>query len=394
MITVYDLRNRQDSETYEKLEDLLGESLEIISLVDNAVSKCIGCWSCWLKTPGKCVMKDNMSSSYSNYVKSNKVILLMSTSQGFLNHNAKAFFDRTIPHYLPYIELVNGECHHEARYDSYPDLVFYYEDNDLSNQEKEVVKDYLYRTAYHFKSKPYLISNDEKMAIVELTKRHPSRRNIPFSVTEKIERLIIYNGSPRRSKSNSTLILDAVHKKLGDRVLIRDLKERDKWDEWVDSFTSERDILFFMPLYVHAMPGHVMEFLEMLDESTGSISFFVQSGFPESSQSHYLEAYFEQLSVRLGRNYLGTAIKGGMESLRMMPEKSQNKKMEPLVFAIEKLIQSGEFDMSDIEKLAAPVSFNKITQFLFNVIGNKIINGFWDQQLKNNEAYNIRFERF
>lgn len=55
--------------------------------------------------------------------------------------------------------------------------------------------------------------------------------------------------------------------------------------------------MFFMPLYVHAIPSHIMRFIEKLKPSQGSISYFVQSGFPESSQSHYLEAYFEQLAL-------------------------------------------------------------------------------------------------
>lgn len=85
----------------------------------------------------------------------------------------------------------------------------------------------------------------------------------------------------------------------------------------------------FMPLYVHAMPSHVMHFLEKLRASEGSLSFFIQSGFPESSQSHYLEAYFEQLSLRLGRTYLGTAIKGSTEGLHLSPDKTRQKMMEP-----------------------------------------------------------------
>jgi AcrR family transcriptional regulator len=77
-----------------------------------------------------------------------------------------------------------------------------------------------------------------------------------------------------------------------------------------------------------------MAFIEKLQASKGSISFFVQSGFPESSQSHYLEAYFEQLALRLGRTYLGTAIKGGVEGLQMRPAKAQEKMIEPMVKAI------------------------------------------------------------
>jgi len=124
---------------------------------------------------------------------------------------------------------------------------------------------------------------------------------------------------------------------LQDRVEIRDLKDKDQWSTWAKSFSNEEKVLFFMPLYVHAMPSHVMEFIETLKPSMGSISFFIQSGFPKSSQSYFLEAYFEQLSMRLNRSYGGTAIKGAMKGLQMRPDKRQTKMIQPLVDAIDYL---------------------------------------------------------
>ena len=317
MKTLFDLREKQDSEIYEVIQNLYAEQLKVVKLEDKSVTSCIGCWDCWLKTPGKCVMKDQMTDHFYDYIKSDTVILLMSTAQGFINHQAKAFFDRTIPHYHPYIELVNGECQHVARYDNYPDMVFYYDAKGLTNREEQVIEDYLYRTAYHFKSKSYRIIEDGIFRLNTLESRKAKNHVVTFGSTEPMEKLVIYNGSPRRIGSNSALILKKVAQDLCDNVEIRDLKERSMWENWSETFKSEKHVMFFMPLYVHAMPSHVMKFIEKLQSSKGSISFFVQSGFPESSQSHYLEAYFAQLSLRLGRTYLGTAIKGGVEGLQI-----------------------------------------------------------------------------
>ena len=41
---------------------------------------------------------------------------------------------------------------------------------------------------------------------------------------EPMEKLLIYNGSPRRSASNSALILEKAVEALGDKVEMRDLK--------------------------------------------------------------------------------------------------------------------------------------------------------------------------
>ncbi|MDF2545919.1 MAG: hypothetical protein K0R93_817 [Anaerosolibacter sp.] len=394
MKTLFDLRKKQDGEMIEAIQKLYDEPLNVVRLGDQSITACIGCWNCWIKTPGRCVMKDRMAEFYPDYVNSDTVILLMNTAQGFISHQAKAFLDRTIPHYHPYIEIVDGECHHVARYQCYPDMVFYYDTEGLTNQEEQVIEDYLYRTAYHFQSKAYRIVKDGSHRLHPLESRKAKCNVVTFASIEPMETLVIYNGSPRRRGSNSTLILKKAVEALCDRVEIRDLKEEDKWDEWAENFKSDKHVMFFMPLYVHAMPSHVMGFIEKLQASKGSISFFVQSGFPESSQSHYLEAYLEQLALRLGRTYIGTAIKGGVEGLQMRPAKAQEKIMEPLVKAIESLVYEGKFNPTNISQLARPIRLGTGMKILFKVLTKiGLINFFWNQQLKENNAYEKRFDR-
>lgn len=395
MITLYDLRDKQDEEIYEDIQNLYDEPLNIVKLGDQKIFSCTGCWSCWLKTPGKCAMKDEMAEHYPSYVNSATVILLMDTAQGFINHQGKAFFDRTIPHYHPYIELIDNECHHVSRYPSYPNMVFHFTSDGLTNQEEQVIEDYLYRTAYHFKSKPYRIVKDDSFQLRPLSSRNAKNQVVPFSSIDPMEKLIIYNGSPRRSGSNSTLILKKVMETLGDKVEIRDLKKKDKWDEWAEAFKSEKHVMIFTPLYVHAMPSHVMAFIEKLPASKGSISFFVQSGFPESGQSYYLEAYFEQLAIRLERIYLGTAIKGGVEGLQMRPAKGQEAMIEPMVQTIVGLVNEGRFNEALIQQLAKPVRFNKSFSFVYKLFFKLgLVNSFfWDLHLKKNGAYEKRFDR-
>jgi multimeric flavodoxin WrbA len=394
MITLFDLRQKEDSELIAAIQNLYNESLNVITLREQSINKCIGCWNCWVKTPGRCVMKDQMANSYNDYVNSATVILVMDTAQGFINHQAKAFFDRTIPHYHPYIEMVDGECHHVARYERYPDMVFYFDPEGLTDYEEQVIEDYLYRTAYHFRAKAYRIAADGTFRLRSLEPRKAKNGRVAFASTEPMEKLVIYSGSPRKSRSNTGIILSKVAETLGDRVEIRDLKDKEKWDQWADTFAKEEHVMFFMPLYVHAMPSHVMEFIEKLKPSKGSISFFVQSGFPESSQSYYLEAYFEQLALRLGRSYLGTTIKGGVEGMQMRPVKVREKVVNPMADAISNLVHQGRFNQADIKKLAQPVRFGLLVIIVFKLLAKTgLVNMFWDQQLKENGAYEKRFDR-
>lgn len=392
MKTLFDLREKTDDELYENVQNLFDEPLKIINFGNKSINACVGCWNCWLKTPGTCVMMDQMADCYPDYINSDTVILLMDTAQGFINHKAKSFIDRSIPHYNPYIEIVDGECHHIARYNKYPDLVFYFDKTGLKNQEEQVIEDYLYRVAYQFQSKGYRL--DDSMQMIQLQSRNAKRTETDLVSSGPVDKLVIYNGSPRRSGSNSAIILKKVSEMLKERVEIRDLKESNKWETWADGFKSEKHVMFFLPLYVHAMPSHVMKFIEKLEPSQGSISFFIQSGFPESSQSHYLEAYFEQLALRLERTHIGTAIKGGVEGLQMRPAEAQEKMIKPISNAIVNLVNEGVFNELDIQQLAIPIRFGKGTIIFFNILSKiGLTNFFWDRKLKENKAYEKRFDR-
>ncbi len=393
MKTLFDLRRESTAKIIESIQNLYNEPIKVVRLGEESINACIGCWNCWLKTPGRCVMKDQMAESYADYINSDTVILLIDTAQGFINYQAKAFLDRTIPHYLPYIEIEDGECHHVERYKAYPDMVFYYDTEGLMGDEDQVIEDYLYRTAYHFKSKAYRIVVDGSLHLKSLDSRKAKNRTMAFAKTEPMEKLVIYNGSPRRSGSNSTMVLEKAVELLGSQLEVRDLKEEHQWDEWAESFTSEKHVMFFMPLYVHAMPSHLMGFIEKLKASEGSISFFVQSGFPESSQSHYLEAYFERLALRLGRIYLGTAIKGGLEGLQVKPAKQQNQIMKPMIQAMITLVDNGYYDPAGIRQLASPISLGSGMKLLFKLVRRfGLINFFWDRYLKENHAFEKRFD--
>ena len=284
MITLFDLRINPDPETIAAIASLYDEQLHYKPIGAATIKACVGCWSCWVKTPGRCVFKDAMAECYSDYVNSDKVILVMDTAQGFINHQAKVFIDRTIPHYHPYIEIVDGECHHKARYERYPEMHFYFDEQLLNQEESQVIEDYLYRTAYHFQSKAYRIHKNPTWTLKEMEPRKASNKVLKPNATEPVSKLILYNGSPRLSGSNTAIILEAISDTFGANVEIRDLKQKQMWAQWASDFAQDQAVIFVLPLYVHAMPSHVMAFMEMLQPSKGSLGFIVQQGFPESSQ--------------------------------------------------------------------------------------------------------------
>ncbi|MCL0065313.1 flavodoxin family protein [Dehalococcoidia bacterium] len=116
------------------------------------VKDCIGCWSCWWKTPGRCAYED-LNEFYHQYITADKAIYFSKITKGFVSGNMKTLFDRMIPLYLPYVTYTLGESMHVPRYEKYPDIEFYYEGKFETPASRQIFVDYINRVFYQFHSK-------------------------------------------------------------------------------------------------------------------------------------------------------------------------------------------------------------------------------------------------
>jgi len=113
-----------------------GASVFDVSRVE--LRHCIGCWSCWWTTPGRCVFKD-LDEFYRGFLAAEKVYWYCSVSQGFVSSNMKAMIDRMIPFVLPYISWPDGESLHDPRYDKYPAVEVIYRGEFLPGEEEAFI---------------------------------------------------------------------------------------------------------------------------------------------------------------------------------------------------------------------------------------------------------------
>ena len=136
-INIISLFSEHDVKLHEALESLYRSKFPqaIIShhFIDaTALKDCIGCWNCWVKTPGLCIHKDKMDEIYKLIISSDQVVLALSTQAQFLSGAAKTFIDRLIPLFHPYIIVHKDELMHEERYHHFPVLDYYFDSVGLS----------------------------------------------------------------------------------------------------------------------------------------------------------------------------------------------------------------------------------------------------------------------
>lgn len=123
-----------------------------LDLHGRSIKDCTGCWTCWWKTPGRCVF-DDLDEFYRNYIQAERAVFLARTVRGFVSGNLKTLFDRMIPLYLPYTEYSTGESMHVPRYERYPDVDFFYESDFADPGGRKIFEEYINRVFYQFHSK-------------------------------------------------------------------------------------------------------------------------------------------------------------------------------------------------------------------------------------------------
>lgn len=84
---------------------------------------CIGCFGCWLKTPGICVIKDDLQFAAPILGKAECFVIISKITYGGYSCDVKRFMDRSLGYIQPYFTRRGNEMHHVSRYTSRLDLI-------------------------------------------------------------------------------------------------------------------------------------------------------------------------------------------------------------------------------------------------------------------------------
>ena len=107
--------------TYLVLEKLLkgaekaGAITEVVFLQKETIGECTGCLTCWIKTPGKCLQKDDMARLIEKLKRTDLMILATPVYVDGMTGQCKNFIDRLIPLLDPHYEIRDGHFRHVVK---------------------------------------------------------------------------------------------------------------------------------------------------------------------------------------------------------------------------------------------------------------------------------------
>ena len=111
--------NQMISEEFQQKE-FSGDS---IILHDKEIKPCLGCFKCWVQTPGICIIDDYGRETAKKMIQSNILVYLTPITYGAYSAELKKAVDRSLGLISPFFRVHENEIHHEMRYDKYPNLV-------------------------------------------------------------------------------------------------------------------------------------------------------------------------------------------------------------------------------------------------------------------------------
>lgn len=123
-----------------------GHDTEFINLSELKIANCMGCFACWTKTPGKCVIRDDAVKVYPKIAASNRVLYISRVKYGSYDTIMKTMLERAIPVQQAFIRLLQGETHHVQRavVPKQATIIGY---GDISEEEKKIFTQLIGRNA-------------------------------------------------------------------------------------------------------------------------------------------------------------------------------------------------------------------------------------------------------
>lgn len=116
------------------------------------VKPCIGCFACWVKTPGKCIIPDRAAEFLTLLPQKSQLLIISKMYYGSLAPEIKNLLDRSIGFLLPFFTTIQGEMHHKQRYKKTPQLVYWFYGDNITENEKSTARKLAAANALNFGS--------------------------------------------------------------------------------------------------------------------------------------------------------------------------------------------------------------------------------------------------
>ena len=144
------------SDRHLEVPEIQRAAIEFIDLSKLKIANCVGCFGCWTKTPGKCVIRDDAVQVYPRIAASDRLMYVSRVRYGSYDTIMKTMLERAIPVQQAFIRLHHGETHHVQRDVALKEAVVVGYGN-LSAEEQDIFRQLIARNANNMNFTQYRV---------------------------------------------------------------------------------------------------------------------------------------------------------------------------------------------------------------------------------------------
>ncbi len=313
------------------------------------VAHCLGCFDCWVKTPGMCVEADAGREIAKAVVRSDVTVFFTPVTFGGYSPELKKMVDRLVQIASPFFGMDHGEVHHPPRYAHLPRLVVVGVQRHPNPGEAHIFKILAGRNAINLHPPSYaaevvpatdgadalqgrfesLLTRSDALPFGDAAASLLPAPVMPGAAVEPAgaRRALLIVGSPKTKEPSTSGVLGGyLLDRLKERgweteslTLRASLNRPEGEGKLLSSVEPAGLILLAFPLYVDALPYLVTKALAVMGahrratrkRSPQRLLGIVNSGFPETRQNAVALAICREFAAQRGFTWAGGLALGG-----------------------------------------------------------------------------------
>jgi multimeric flavodoxin WrbA len=328
-----------------------GWDVEHVILRERKIGDCAGDYLCWVRTPGVCKTDDDNRVIAAAIIASDLMVYLTPVTFGGYSSALKRMVDHQIQNISPFFTTIEGETHHQKRYERYPDFLVVGWTDAPNPQAEAVFRHLAQRNGINFRVETHVgvvipaAQSDQDMLtsarnwLNELDNGRSSPR-VELSANgrkgngaSEIRRALLLVGSPRREKSTSSSLGEYLLEQLRARSIQTEtiyvhtaLRSPEGTQAMIDAVNAVDLVALTFPLYVDSLPAPVIEALEHIAAHRQSrearpqlFAAIANCGFPEALHNTTVLAICATFARQAGFEWAGSLSLGGGEAVNGQP---------------------------------------------------------------------------
>ena len=300
-LLIHDLKEEELSKIFPDQK-----GMEIIS-DQGTIHPCVGCFGCWNKDPGRCVVKDGYENMGYLIHHAEEVTVISRYTYGGFSGFVKNVFDRCLAYVLPHFEVIDGETHHQKRYQEDKPFTFIFYGHDLSEEEKAGAIRYVNAVCTNIRG---------YVKEVIFWPEKEQQRQMAVLPDQREGKAVLLNASMRQG--NSRKLAAELQKKLDLETEIVDLsKYLNSYEKLLETLQNVPVIVLCTPLYVDGLPSQLIRLMEYFEKeyrgTAKRIYTLANMGLYESKQLVNLFSQVNRWCTKMGFAYCGSVGVGAGE---------------------------------------------------------------------------------